>query len=277
MALAEKQPVDTSSGWQAKLHCHFQAGPDKTIVKRSHVGPLSIQRPFYPEGDVAHVYLLHPPGGVVGGDHLSVDVQVGENASGLITTPGATKFYRTENRTAYVTQTLKNKAGSLEWFPQENIYFDGSSVQLDTEIHTTATASTVFWEINCYGRLAGNLPFTQGCVTSKLSVYQDSTLCLLDRFVLDSDESVRRSTGLRGNTVSGLMLLSPLPQESVFAARSILSSETGFCISCIDNMMLVRYLGDSAEQAKEGFVKLWAQQRMSLSQRNASLPRIWST
>ncbi|MFT5895939.1 MAG: urease accessory protein [bacterium] len=269
--------VNSEYGWQAELHCQFDAGPNKTIVRRNHVGPLSVQRPFYPEGDVAHVYMLHPPGGVVGGDQLLVDVQVNANAAGLLTTPGATKFYRTDGNVAYVNQRLTNHGGSLEWFPQENIFFDGANVKLDTQLMTSSSSPLAFWEINCFGRRAGNLPFRQGSVVTKLSVYRESILTLLDRFVLTDGASLARSTGLRANTVSGLMLLSPLPAECVDAARSELSTDSAFCMTCIDDMLLVRYLGDSAEHAKAGFVKIWTQQRMGLSNRKACAPRIWLT
>lgn len=268
---------NTATGWQAELHCQLDAGPTKTIVRRHHVGPLSIQRPFYPEGDVAHVYMLHPPGGVVGGDQLRVDVQVNGNAAGLLTTPGATKFYRTDGKTAFVDQNLTNAGGSLEWFPQENIFFDGANVALNTQLVTSEASPLAFWEINCFGRRAGNLPFCQGSIVTKLSVYRDATLVLLDRFELKDGTSIGRSTGLRNNTVSGLLLLSPLPSESVDAARLALSEDSAFSLTCIDDMLLVRYLGHSAEHAKAGFVKIWAQQRMSLSQRKACAPRIWLT
>lgn len=275
--LNEVAAVKNDSGWHAQLHCQFDAGPSKTIVRRNHVGPLAIQRPFYPEGDVAHVYMLHPPGGVVGGDQLLLDVQVNANAAGLLTTPGATKFYRTEGKAACVSQNLNNKGGSLEWFPQENIFFDGANVELSTRIDTASCSPLAFWEINCFGRRAGDLPFTQGNVSTTLSVYRDATIQLLDRFVLTNEDALNRSTGLRGNCVNGLMLLSPLPSESVNAARAVLGAYSSFCTSCIDDMLLVRYLGDSAEQAKAGFVKLWTQHRMSLSQRQACAPRIWLT
>ena len=275
--LAAGAAANSELGWQAALHCVFDAGPSKTIVRRKHIGPLTIQRPFYPEGEVAHVYLLHPPGGVVGGDQLLVDVQVNANASGLLTTPGATKFYRTEGKLACVNQRLSNSGGSLEWFPQENIFFNGANVALDTTIKTAAFSPLAFWEINCFGRRAGDLPFNEGSVVSKLSVYKGETLTLLDRFALSDGASLANATGLRTNTVSGLMLLSPLPAESVDAARAVLSSDAAFRLSTFDDMLLVRYLGNSAEHAKAGFVKIWEQQRMSLSQRKACAPRIWLT
>lgn len=59
-------------GWKAQLELEFAKQGEKTLlVKRRQFGPLTVQRPFYPEGDVCHVYLLYPPGGIVGGGSLT--------------------------------------------------------------------------------------------------------------------------------------------------------------------------------------------------------------
>ena len=147
-------PVPTRS-WPATLKLDFIKGARKTFVHRSHRGPLGMQRAFYPEGDVCHVTLLHPPGGVVSGDELEISVNVGRGASALVVTPGATKHYRSraavsgagvagslnpgavERETGaslpsvgVVRQLLNVDGGSLEWLPNESIHFDGSEAQV---------------------------------------------------------------------------------------------------------------------------------------------------
>jgi urease accessory protein len=266
-----------TKGWQAQLRCQFETGPVRTIVRRNHVGPLTVQRPFYPEGDVAHIYMLHPPGGVVGGDGLQIDMRVESGASGLVTTPGATKFYRSSGQTAQINQNLTCIDGDFEWLPQENIFFDGCKVNLDTKIQITESSSLAFWDVNCFGRLAGAQPFESGSVATQLSLYRDKQFLLHDRFVINGGESLQRVTGLRGHTVSALLLLVPVAEESVAVSHDILAGDSGFCITVIDKIMLVRYIGDSAEQAKQGFTKLWSHHRMSLSQRTPCVPRIWAT
>ncbi len=65
-----QNPQTENTGWKANLSLEFKATALRTVIsKREHKGPLAIQRPFYPEDDVCHVYLLHPPGGVVGHCH----------------------------------------------------------------------------------------------------------------------------------------------------------------------------------------------------------------
>lgn len=268
--------AQAETGWRARIWCNFEAGPRKTFVRRGHVGPLSMQRPFYPEGRTAHVYLLHPPGGVVGGDQLHVDVVAHDGASGLITTPGATKFYRSEGRVARVNQCLEVK-GDLEWFPQENIFFNASNAIQTTDINVAENGTLAFWEINCYGRLAGKQPFINGRVVTRLSVRREHSLVFHDRFSVDGQQSLNRTTGLRGYSVSGMLLLSPLPTECTQAAFSLISDNPHFSCTSIDDMLVVRYVGDSAEQAKAGFTRIWSQQRIALSQREPCVPRIWST
>jgi len=145
-----------TTGWQACLELGFEKRGLRTVAaQRRHYGPLAVQRPFYPEGDVCHLYLLHPPGGVVGGDTLDIRVRAGTGARALVTTPGATKFYRSAGATAAVTQTLQVDAGAvLEWLPQEAILFQGAVARQQTCIELAAGACFAGWDILCLGRPA---------------------------------------------------------------------------------------------------------------------------
>ena len=106
------------------------------VAKSSQNGPLTLQNPFYPEDDgICHIYLLHPPGGVVGGDVLDLNVSLAQQGSLLLTTPGATKFYRSAGPRALQNQNFIVGANtSLEWLPQETIYFPNANAGLTTTI-----------------------------------------------------------------------------------------------------------------------------------------------
>ena len=88
--------MNPDKSWQARLELSFQLSGGRTILaRRQHVGPLIVQRPFYPEGpEVCHTYLLHPPAGIAAGDRIEAAVSVEEGAHVLLTTPGAAKWYR---------------------------------------------------------------------------------------------------------------------------------------------------------------------------------------
>src|SRR5688572_31489418 len=113
------RPVHSS--WHARLELGFRnAGARTVLAHRRHVGPLVVQRPFYPEGGTCHVYLVHPPGGLVGGDQVALAVEVQPHAHALITTPAATRFYRAgPHPAARLQQELRVHDGALEWLPQE--------------------------------------------------------------------------------------------------------------------------------------------------------------
>ena len=100
--LATQVTDNSYKGWQASLALQFCHTPEKTLLHSArHSGPLTVQRPFYPEGETCHLYLLHPPGGIVGGDTLDISVRLDAKSHALITMPGASKFYRSNGLLAW--------------------------------------------------------------------------------------------------------------------------------------------------------------------------------
>ena len=123
----------------------------------SHRGPLVVQRPFLPEGPgVCHVYVLHPPGGLVGGDELTIDVEVDAGAHALVTTPAASKVYRTTGAVARQVQRLRVAGGAtLEWLPQEAILYDGARAALETRVELATGARFIGIDAVCFGLPGG--------------------------------------------------------------------------------------------------------------------------
>lgn len=135
------------------------------LASARHHGPLTVQRPFYPEEDVCHLYLLHPPAGIVGGDELHIAVTLDENSHTLITQPGAGKFYRSRGPQALLRQhfTLASHA-TLEWLPQDTILFPGANAAIQTVFNLTS-ASRLLASICCVlaDRLCRKLSATACC------------------------------------------------------------------------------------------------------------------
>ena len=125
------------AGWRAHLQLEYAVARARTaLTRRTHSGPLIVQKALYPEGpDVCHTLILHPPGGIAGNDTLAVDLKLNDGAKVLITMPGATKWYRTADTPA--TQKLNARVGmgaTLEWLPPETIVFDRAAVRMQTSI-----------------------------------------------------------------------------------------------------------------------------------------------
>ena len=124
---------------------------------------------------------MHPPGGVVGGDELRIDVQVDAGAHALITTPAATKFYRCDGRHSSQTQELRAAGATLEWLPQENIFYRGADVRTATRVHVDADSRFIGWEINCLGLPARGEPFDAGALRLDLELWRSCRGATVDR------------------------------------------------------------------------------------------------
>ncbi len=288
MRVVAALPVDLQDekkqgkSWRAHLQLKFSGREDKTIIShRQHVGPLVIQKPFYPEDKVCHVYLLHPPGGVVGGDQLTLDVEVNRAGHALITTPAAGKFYRSAGSLAQLKQTLVVKGNStLEWLPQETILFSGCKVKMQTIVQLEAGASFVGWEILCLGRPASNDLFEAGTARQCFEIWRNNKPLLLDRSQLaGNDDVLTAQWGMQSYTVSGTMIAVNVSKQMLTIIREDMPEMKQGLISVtlINDVLVCRALSHQAEYIRFAFIEVWKKLRRELLGRGACEPRIWLT
>lgn len=270
----------TAPGWQARLRLGFRSTPNKTILaERYRHGPLSVQRAFYPEEDLCHVYLLHPPGGVVGGDTLDIHVDVADNANALITTPGAGKFYRSCGPTAQQQQHLNVSGGSLEWFPQENILFPGAEVTISTQVRLDSQAQFIGWEINCLGRPTINERFDHGEAIFKFALWRDDHPLLIERMAVQGETGLTGCAALRGDPVVASLYATLDDATLINRIRTLIDADENrrLGITHTDGVLIARYLGDSTEQVRNLFKRIWKDLRPIILNRPACEPRVWNT
>lgn len=268
-------------GWAASLDLAFERRAARTVLaaKRQR-GPLAVQRPFYPESGVCHLYLLHPPGGVVGGDSLDIAVLVASGAHTLITTPGAAKFYRSAGALATQEQHLRvAEGGLLEWFPQENILFSGARLRGRTSVELSGDGRFVGWEMQSLGRPVIGERFETGSADLGLRVLRAGRPLLLERLRLDSSSGLDGSSGLRGFPVTATLLASGANAADLEAARQGIAAPPGlpFGITLVDDLIVARCLSKAVEPVQRIFIALWGILRPRLIGRAACLPRIWAT
>lgn len=279
VAKSEAELDDTSSSWQAQLDLEFSVKSGKTVLAtRKQFGPLTVQRAFYPEGKVCHLYILHPPGGVVGGDKLTINTQINDTANTLLTTPGATKFYRSQGRTAIQEQNLTiSKQGSLEWLPQENIYFAGAKVHINTKINLDLQSRFIGWEIHCFGLPVNNELFLSGHLQLDMTIKRDDKPLLIECLKVDADR-LNAPTGLRGHSVVAMLVATPATDDLLATVRSIISgNEALIAATLVEKCLLLRYLGNSTLECRTLFTRVWMAIRPLILDRTACLPRIWAT
>lgn len=272
-----------SSHWLAELELWFDRLPHRTrLARRRHVGPLKVQRPFYPESDgTCHVYLLHPPGGVAAGDELNFKMHLEENARCVLTTPGATKFYRMLSGKAVQRFAVDVGHGAVcEYLPQETIIFNGANVSIDTRVVLQGDASYVGWDFICLGRPAANERFDTGAVTQRVEVSRDGGKIWFERFRLTGDSPLQEALyAFAGQPVFGTMIYAgPLREGLAKAVDDAVQDGKGrFSVSQLEQIIVCRYLGPQAEEGKILFTRAWNALRMALQSKPASAPRIWAT
>jgi urease accessory protein len=272
------------TGWDASLKLIFDSRINKTILaRRQHYGPLVIQKILYPEGDnPAHGVIIHPPGGVAGGDNLQLTVQMQTESSAVLTTPGATKWYKSAGRQAsqQIEMTIEDN-GQLEWLPQENIVFDGADVALNTQVNLSETAVFAGWEVVCLGRQASGERWTSGRFRQKLLIKREDRLIWNESALLDPDSRVLRSmAGLHNQVVFGSFVVAAgtAPAEILQSCQDInIDSSADYGVSALPDIFTARYIGPCAQEAKIYFEKLWHCLRPWYGKRSAVRPRIWAT
>lgn len=290
--IATDLPLETSghvarNNDEARLSLGFADDNGTTrLIERSHFGPLRVQKPLYPEGpQVCHAIVVHPPGGVVGGDQLAISAAVHERAQAFITTPGAAKWYKANGQISRQHVRLDVAANaSMEWLPQETIFFNHAHVQLHQDITLGTDASYIGCDILCFGRTASGESFDAGRITQNTSIRRDGKLIWFEQGALEGGSTAMQSPlGLGGKTVCATLVAAdkPVPAALLASIReeaaTLLHDGAGFGISQLKSVFVARYLGDSSENAKELMTHVWKKLRPQFLGREAVVPRVWNT
>jgi urease accessory protein len=265
------------AGWRAALRLRFAADQQRTrLIERQNTGPLVVQRPFYPEGGLCHVYIVHPPGGVVGGDELELDVQAGPGVELLLTTPAAGKFYRSAGAAAQLRQQLCAEDALLEWLPQENIHYPGAIARVSTVVQLHGAARFIGWELSCFGLPASNALFDRGEVRQRFELWHGGQPLLMERPAIDAEVAAAR-WGLAGQVACGTLLVYPGDESLLQRVRSVAREDVTLACSVVDGVLVCRAMAARADALRALMVSLWQQLRPALAGRAALLPRIWAT
>lgn len=273
--------------WHAKLELDYTARDGRTVAHHLHTGPLRILQSLYPEGPtICHNVLVHPPGGLVGGDTLELRVTAAAGSHGVITTPGATRFYRSEGELALQTTHLSLEAGSrLEWLPQEALCYSGCRAENRLRLDLAAGAELMGWDVTAFGLPNADQPFVQGSLQQHMEVpgawLERATIAAKDVRLLDSP------VGMAGHRcvatlflVSGSALSRQRREQALDSARAALArhalASTAGATSPHPRVIVVRALAPVVEPAMEllrAVREVWRGEMWSVS---ASNPRIWS-
>ena len=283
------------AGWSARLNLRFEPrevnGATRTVMtERSHFGPLRILKPLYPEGnDICHAVIVHPPGGIVAGDSLSVDLRMDSGAHALATTPGAQKWYRSTGAAASaITRLHVADDAHLEWMPQETMVFDGARARQTLEISLAPLAHFFGWEMLCLGRTTRGERFASGEFRQSIRLLRaaDGAPLWRESMLLNgSDPLLTSALGFRGLPVTATAWIAfpdgeagAMTADVLTAVRAALGDARLAAASSPEpGFIVVKALSDAPEAVRNLLIDIWKKIRLQVFAREAILPRIWST
>ena len=273
--------------WRADLKLDYTLESQRTVARYLHQGPLRILQSLYPEGDqICHNVLVHPPGGLVGGDTLDIQVNVAEGAHALVSTPGATRFYKSGGQAALqqVTATLAPGA-RLEWLPLEAIAYNDCEATNRAIFNLAPTSELMAWDVTALGLPSSDMAFTKGHFQQHLEIPG----VWLERGNLRGDDTrwLNSPLGLAGQKclaslvfASGNNIEPQRAAQALEAAREVLEAhplrlQAG--VTCAHPQVIVlRVMSPLVEPSMDLLKKVWPVWRHTLWALPSTPPRIWS-
>ena len=273
--------------WHARLQLDYTLEGTRTVARHAHNGPLRILQSLYPEGDaVCHNVLVHPPGGLVGGDTLDISATVGPGAHGLVTTPGATRFYRsTGERALQRTHLTLAEGARLEWLPLEALCYNACNAENHLTLNLAPGAECMGWDVTALGLPHAGQPFETGRFVQHI----EAPGRWLERGVIDAADHrlLESPLGLAGQRcMASLFFVVGTPLErarrdtALDAARAVMDAHalkaSAGATSPNGQVLVVRALAPQVEPAMQLLQQVRAAWRAALWQLCAEPPRIWS-
>lgn len=272
--------------WHAQLQLQYRLDAQRTVLKHQHNGPLRILKSLYPEGDgICHNVIIHPPGGLVGGDVLDVTLQVGAGAHALVSTPGAARFYASDDAVATQQVRIDLDAGArLEWLPLEAIAYPNCKARNTVQANLEDGAEWLGWDVTALGLPTAQQPFDCGRFSQRIEIpglwLEQAQLDASDTHLLNSP------LGLDGQRCLGTMWLAcgtALTRERrehlLDVVRGVLASAPAHVragATCPNpNMLVLRAVAPLVEPVMELFQQTWTQLRPAAWGLTNTPPRIW--
>lgn len=288
-AITQKPSLDDKL-WFARLELGFEGSIARTILRhRKHYGPVRVQKMLWPEKTgVCHAIIVHPPAGIAGGDHLTFSMAASQGSHALVTTPGAGKWYKTNQKQAFQHIDIQVHDSSIfEWLPQETMLFNGANANSETTIHLDTQASFIGWDMLVLGRQARDEVFSEGQYQNKFFLYQNNQLLVADCLNFSGqDRWLSSCLGMNGHAVMASFWAVPpekyrsnhyLDPQIDRIRELIMRMKVNVRLSVLDYVITARYVGNDVRECHDALAAVRAKLRHYWFDLDEEFPRIWRT
>lgn len=288
-AVSRQQPApqEAAAGWHARLALSYRVDQNRCAVGFRHEGPLRVLQTLYPEGPaIAHNVLVHPPAGIVGGDLLDIEIRVGTAAHGLVTTPGAARFYRSAGGRAVQRTAISLAADArFEWLPLETICYSACLAENRLMLDLADGAELIGWDVTALGLPASQLAFERGSLLQHLELR--GRWLERGRIAADDAPLLDGPLGLAGHRCLGTLFFAAgtavarsRREQALQVANEVIAAHHGSAVAgataAAPEVIVVRVLAPLVEPALALLKAVRAAWRPALWGLPATLARTWA-
>ena len=276
------------ASWHSRLSLQFSLEAGRTVLRHQHDGGLRALASHYPEqGAVCHQVLVHPPGGLVGGDTLAIDAVVATGAHALVTTPGAGRFYRSTGAPALQALDARLEPGArLEWLPLETLAYNGCLGENRSRFDLAPESELVAWDMLALGLPAAGAGFEAGRFTQHIALpglwLERGQIAADDLALWHSPGGLYRHTALATLVfAAGSPIAAPRRDALLTAARDIAATRHTALLAGATaphpQVIVLRVVGQRIEPLAALLREVWAAWRQEAWNVPACTPRVWAT
>ena len=264
-------------GRRGALSYEFErAGPRTILTRSSCTSPWHHFPPSYlDDSGCAYTWLVNPSGGLVGGDHVSVEAQLHAGTHVLMTSPSANRVYRSLSEPAVQEVHLSvGPAARLEWLPEVTIPFAGSRVRQSIHVDLAPGATAVVWDAIASGRVAMRERWAFAAVENEICIRTPLGGSVVERYCLVPGR-LPESVGLvrSWDYVASLFVIGDAVDADVWkrldvVLAAILEQRPGLVLGAVSTPaapgLVVKFVARSAPDLTETLEAIWAAVREDL-------------
>ena len=254
---------------------------NKTIFKSKFTSPYKLLKSTYDEEGRCILPILHTAGGLVGGDLLELEANIGSNSKVLLTTSSAQKVYGSIGRSKinpngiFSAQKINISIfdnSHLEYLPQETIVFANGLYSQEFKIKISCNSSFLFTDLIRLGRSSAGESIDNGIFRSKLEIMRDCELYddweFVDRIEL-TRSCFEAKSGMDYMPVFGSLIWiceKDFPKKKIDELTKKIKdifkeSNNDLSLGRLENGLSIRFLGNSSQDARKCFFCIWRQIR----------------